>query len=103
MGATDFYKYQWGKTAQEAFDAARAAARWEYGHGGYTGTIAEKGEFAMIAKPDDAEPLTFARSLIDADDRRVCDKWGPAGCIDLGTDGAHPGMRNYLFFGIASD
>jgi len=31
-----------GKTAQEAFDAAVAQARHEYGHGGYTGTIAEK-------------------------------------------------------------
>jgi len=42
MGACDFYQYGKGKTLREAFDRAVTDAQWEHGHGGYTGTIAEK-------------------------------------------------------------
>lgn len=95
MGAETFTVRANGKTAKEAFAAAVAQAHYDYGHRGYTGSIAEKREFTMIQCPVGSDPAVFAEHLIDSDDRRVCDKWGPAGCIELGS-GA------YLFFGWAS-
>lgn len=44
MGADTFITIGSGKTFDEAFRAAVKQAQWEYGHGGYTGTIAEKGQ-----------------------------------------------------------
>jgi len=43
MGAADFTTIALGKTANEAFSAAIEDALYDYGHAGYTGTIAEKG------------------------------------------------------------
>jgi len=96
MGACDFCTTAKGKTAREAFRTAVDQARYEYGHGGYTGTIAEKDKFVMIPLPKDKEPADYAYELIEACDARIDDKWGPAGCFDLGS-GA------FMFFGIASD
>lgn len=95
MGACDFICRARGKTAQEAFDAAVRDAEWEHGHGGYTGTIAEKDEFVMIPLPKDVDPIDYASDLITKCDPRICDKWGPAGCFDLGNG-------EFLFFGLAS-
>jgi len=52
MGANIFYTYAFGKTAKDAFRDAVHQAQWEHGHGGYTGTIAEKHDFVMLPKPD---------------------------------------------------
>ena len=41
MGADTFFDEGHGKSAKLAFDAAVAQAEWDYGHAGYTGTIAE--------------------------------------------------------------
>ena len=101
MGACTFAVVEKGKSAQDAFDRATADARYEYGHGGYTGTIAEKDEFVMIKPDQDAttwnegEFFAYAYMLIEADDPRIDDKWGPAGCINMG-------RGEYLFFGWAS-
>jgi hypothetical protein len=106
MGASTFENIGRGKTAREAFDVLVATAKYECGHGGYTGTIAEKYSFTMIPLPTEVRSATdrkalrhlaldYAFKLIDDDDERVSDKWGPAGCLDLG-DG------EYLFFGWAS-
>lgn len=95
MGAQQFIEEAVGKTAKEAFQAAVSTAQYECGHGGYTGTIAEKHDFRMIPIAGDRSPHDVARAMLDADDRRVCDKWGPAGCIALGGD-------RWLFFGWAS-
>jgi hypothetical protein len=95
MGGETFSTKARGKTAQEAFATATAVARHEFGHGGYTGTIAEKEEFTMIAVPDGKDPADYADDLIQYDDPRINDKWGPAGCFDLGNG-------EYLFFGWAS-
>jgi hypothetical protein len=86
-------------SAKEAFRSAVDQARYEYGHGGYTGTIAEKGEFVMIGTaPDKQAASQMADDLIDNEDQRINDKWGPAGCIEVtGEDGG------WLFFGWASD
>lgn len=51
MGATNFDTTELGKTADDAFSRARDAAAHEYGHGGYTGTIAEKGSYRLVTPP----------------------------------------------------
>lgn len=95
MGAESFVTRSKGKTAQEAFGAARDEAADERGHGGYTGTIAEKHEFTLIEMPDGANVDNYCAELINSADERIDDKWGPAGCIDLG-------KGEYVFFGWAS-
>ncbi len=95
MGADSFIHKASGKNAREAFSAAVEDAAYWHGHGGYTGTIAEKSSFVMIDCPDDVDPEEYAEKLMDEDDHRIDDKWGPAGCIDLGEG-------QYLFFGWAS-
>ena len=62
MGASTFETMSHGKTAGEAFSAAVDAARYEYGHGGYTGTIAEKYDFALYTLP----PRVMAPKVIAA-------------------------------------
>lgn len=96
MGACDFTDYATGKTADEAFSACVKDAQYEFGHGGYSGTIAEKGSFiriATVATKDDGYKLAY--KLIADDDPRISDKWGPAGCIAVVEGG-------YIFFGWAS-
>lgn len=51
MGASDFFdraKRSNYKNIKEAFNSIVEEARYEYGHGGYTGTIAEKSEFKNV-------------------------------------------------------
>lgn len=104
MGACTFVDVKRGSSAKDAFEAAVSDAQYEYGHGGYTGTIAEKYTFVMIDPKKDgkntddwaqADYEDYAYKLVVDGDYRIDDKWGPAGCIDLG-DG------KYLFFGWAS-
>lgn len=95
MGADVFMTRASGKTAAEAFKNAVDSEAYEHGHGGYSGTIVEKRRFTKIAVPAGQKPVEFARKLIDDGDARVDDKWGPAGCIDLGGG-------EWLFFGWAS-
>lgn len=102
MGACVFEHWGFGKTAKEAFKQAHDEACYDYGHAGYTGTLAEKDSFIVIEMPngldkDDNDVVEeFARKLIDDDDERVDDKWGDAGCIKGKDD-------SYLFFGWASE
>jgi len=179
MGADTFTTAAKGGTAQEAFRAAQEEASYWHGHGGYTGTIAEKVDFAMIpdtgkelkARLDRAikglrelqrqlrepgkrnvadgfhalqrrvgahlnvdefvlrhgtkaeaqkelrrtatwlreikqrcrarmKPADVADVLLQICDRRVDDKWGPAGCIDLTPRKKRD--KEFLFFGVAS-
>ncbi len=97
MGACNFVSIASGATAEEAFIAAVREAEYEHGHGGYTGTIAEKDSLVMIQKQplEGKAALELADALINRFDPRIDDKWGPAGCIPL-TDGS------FLFFGWAS-
>jgi hypothetical protein len=95
MGATEFFTTAKGATASEAFKAAVKDAEYEHGHGGYSGTIAEKRSFTMIAVPKDQEPIAYANDLLDDDDGRISDKWGPAGCVKISDD-------EFAFFGWAS-
>lgn len=97
MGAESFMTKAKGKTAKEAFAAAQEQARYDHGHSGYTGTIAEKTKFVVIVPTTEYEklPEKFAEKLMDDCDARIDDKWGPAGCVSLGNN-------EWLFFGWAS-
>ena len=177
MGASQFITVAKGRTAEDAFRAAREEALYEDGHGGYTGTIAEKRGFVMIddtgarhkerltrsiaalkevarearapgafdprallrrvsgeagvqldawalegatkatfvkAVRGEIQRLTKVRArcrarmsgaelaelLLEIGDRRIDDKFGPAGCIDLAPKRKRD--REFLFFGWAS-
>jgi len=99
MGATNFVTKSKGKTAMESFKKAIKEAQWEHGHGGYTGTIAEKDSFIMIdyekEKKEFESPSDFIGRLMDEDDDRISNKWGPAGCIKF--------KDEWVFFGLASE
>jgi hypothetical protein len=111
MGATTYYQISAGETASTAFRSAVEDAQYQSGHGGYTGTIAEKSTFTMATA--DAlsrdEAFALANSLIDS---KYSDKWGPSGCICL-TSTARPNnyvsseptsyVPEFLFFGWASE
>lgn len=56
MGATFFQTLSFGKTAGEAFAASRQEALYRHGHDGYTGSIAEKGEFTELTLPARVTP-----------------------------------------------
>ncbi|SCG08138.1 hypothetical protein GA0115259_112443 [Streptomyces sp. MnatMP-M17] len=81
MGAYDFITPGSDQDVENAFLGAKEEAAWEFGHGGYTGTIAEKSDFVLVAdspmSPAAAEK--YAQHLLESDDERIRDKWGPAG------------------------
>ena len=106
MGAETFCRIGTGATAKAAFNDLVEDARYQNGNGGYSGTIAEKTEFKVIVPGDLPALFTddqarrqwfYARAdrYIDENDRRINDKWGPAGCMVI-KDG------EYMFFGWAS-
>ena len=105
MGGCTFITSGEGKSAQEVFDKLKKQAQYDYGHSGYTGTIAEKDSFTMIdfpvntlANEKERKPIVlyFINKMIDEGDPRIDDKWGPAGCIEWWPN-------CYVFFGWASE
>ena len=112
MGATTFVTTAKGTTADDAFRAATEDARYEYGHGGYTGTIAEKSEYRLFTLPEGMTPrqvirlalsgaptpeeLAGHRELLEQIAETADDKWGPAACLKTGEE-------EYTFFGWASE
>ena len=97
MGANTFYVISTGSSAQEAFYTAveRERSNFDDDYQGYSGTIAEKNSFVRIPLPENISPIEYSNKLIDTRDSRINDKWGPAGCFDLGN-------KTYVFFGWAS-
>lgn len=95
MGASDFMVTARGSTAREAFEYAVRRALYEHGHGGYTGSIAEKYDFVMFDVPEGQAPRDYANKLIADSKSVIDDKWGPAGCVKLSEE-------EFLFFGWAS-
>ena len=112
MGANNFETEEQGQTVNEAFLRARDHATYMYGHGGYTGTIAEKSEWLVIDLPEGVsidEAIRFIycveyneKAVPEAHRRwarrwadRVLDKWGPCGAIKSGDN-------QWTFFGFAS-
>lgn len=95
MGTIDFETISKAKGAKSAFNKAVKEARKSHGTGGYSGTIAEKSSFVMITVPEGEDPYKYANKLLDKEDSRIENKWGPAGCVKV-SDG------EFLFFGFAS-
>lgn len=88
MGATNFEVIATGKTAREAFLSAVDDARYWNGHGGYTGTIAEKSGFTEFVVPlaelperkrkmDSYDPKSKSR-VVTLVPERVIDRLGSA-------------------------
>ena len=98
MGATEFSAIAAAKTAVKAFAIAREEALYEEGHGGYTGTIAEKDSFRQVYPRADESPGACIARHEDAD--TFGDKWGPAGCVEI--EKLEDGTKRYMFFGDAS-
>lgn len=113
MGAEQYCEFGKGKTMSEAFVAVVEQALYEHGHGGYSGTIAEKGSVRDINMKV-PEPMIKARKgdvvqaaedfayylmeeAIDDPEKNVWwdDKWGPSA-------GFHVEGDIYCFFGWAS-
>lgn len=117
MGAAQFMTAARGESARAAFEEVTERARYESGHGGYSGTVAEKSSFVEIQPPAGFSPRGYANCLLEGsedgvpeearkkfqrDFEKVDDKWGPAGCVTLEPPaGDKPGR--YLFFGWASE
>ena len=88
MGANTFVEQGNGENPKQVFNALVEQACYEYGHGGYTGSIAEKGGDGLKRFPSD----------VDIDDILGGDtlsKWGRTGYIE-----EKKGV--YTFFGWAS-
>lgn len=89
MGASTFVSYKEGIDATKAFLAARDEAAFEYGHGGYTGTIAEKSGFRVLSQTPmsrrDAE--AFAEREMQNPSSVAYDKWGDAGAVPIAASG----------------
>jgi hypothetical protein len=93
MGAQMFEDDSMGPTASIAFDYAVQEAQYMSGHGGYTGTIAEKHGFKVVLPEENETPEACVDRHIELD--TFGNKWGPAGCVYLGG-------HKYRFFGWAS-
>lgn len=84
MGANSFLKIGEGSDAREVFDRLVSDAQYEYGHGGYTGTIAEKGGYGFTIVQRNPVTESEARMIAeDYDEQGRCDKWGPAFAVPL--------------------
>lgn len=59
MGATTFQTYGYGKDVREAFLQAKQDALYWSGHGGYTGTLAEKPGYHLFTLPPKVKPEKF--------------------------------------------
>ncbi|MDT7785579.1 MAG: hypothetical protein QOF58_3998 [Pseudonocardiales bacterium] len=92
MGATTFSTYGEGADVATAFRAAIEDAQYEYGHRSYTGTIAEKDSYVVIdaAPRSEGDAEALAAKLLDVDDDRISDKWGPAGAIAVRREPTDP-------------
>lgn len=111
MGAQTFETVAFGSDAKQAFQRAVSEACYMHGHGGYTGTIAEKHESRLFRRPEGSavetrEAMGWVRTLSTmAEGERAewldehvpegwrdvvlraapvyDDKWGPAVCMAL--------------------
>jgi len=115
MGAAQFFVRKVGqyRDAKDAFLEAKEEYAYEYGHGGYTGTIAEKNDFKRIEVPKGKDPYEYAQERLDAGDGFWDDKWGPAACVEV--DGKYlqnmrgerwkskKNFKAFFFFGWASE
>ena len=93
MGADTFRATARAKSASEAFDMLYDQAKYDHGHAGYTGTIAEKPGFRIFEPPEGMTPREFIHAIESdkiAYDEKVMelydDKWAPAVCVQIEED-----------------
>lgn len=111
MGATNFgVMVEMPKSGgiKKAFKKAKEEAFYIHGHGGYTGSIAEKETFTLITSRivNEDEVRDLAREAMHADDdpfdfNSIGSKYGPAGALKVRQDGI--GETLVYFFGIAAE
>lgn len=65
MGADQYMNIGKGKTAQVAFDKLVKQAQWEHGHGGFSGTIAEKHSIVLFPRPKGMRRATVLKAVRD--------------------------------------
>lgn len=76
MGADYANGYGTGRTPDEAFREAHDEAAWECGHGGYTGTLAEKDSYIYFGRlPARMTPERFEQLASDYDQFRQHGFW----------------------------
>ena len=63
MGASEYMNAGKGKTAQVAFDKVTENARWNHGHGGYSGTIAENRSMVEFPRPKGMRRATVIQAV----------------------------------------
>ena len=117
MGAETFMNIVTAESAREAFKTAHETACYEHGHGGYTGTIAEKSNYSMSKKPEGMDANEWLDKVEDFDEDEkdqehyralkhdfniYDDKWGPALCIDCGPAEEGSSKKKYVLCGWAS-
>lgn len=101
MGAERFDEYQNGTDAKLAFNRAHERACYDYGHRGYTGSLAEKSQFE-IRNGGKAVKLSEAEAFADNDlDENDHDKWGPAWALKIKADDSDH-IIGFYFYGYAS-
>jgi hypothetical protein len=79
-GGSDFSVFVKGTDARRAFEEAVKEARYESGHGGYSGTIAEKSGYKI--RKSTPMSMEVAGDFVDSDLEHN-DKWGPAFAVPV--------------------
>jgi hypothetical protein len=132
MGASDFHdqvRKREGLTMAQAFDEAHHNAKYDYGHAGYTGTIAEKPGYVTITLPDgwtstklwnalheveelgwrlagdpekEIPPFLLAQELIKAVGRTTAESWAQTMSDKWGPAIGFETTEHFEFFGYAS-
>lgn len=107
MGADQFESHSALPTLRDAFAEAQQQAAWEHGHGGYTGTMAEKHDCRSFTLPEGKTSSDVIDALEDwtgapkptwlphGIEEAYNDKWGPAVAVRSDDGG-------WDFFGYAS-
>ena len=71
MGATEFADDNFGKTVGDAFNKQCDSDQYNFGHSGYTGTLAEKDGFVLLNRPPRIRADRLKDIIIDAE-RWMC-------------------------------
>lgn len=106
MGAEYFEEYGEGLDADEVFTNLVSKAQYDFGHAGYTGTIAEKNKFETVS-----DPRLLVKNIngylpeihdwaVDYDSLYPHDKWGAACHIPVKNESEN--IIGHFFFGWAS-
>lgn len=87
MGANEFHNLAEGPDVATAFSNAYDQAVHEHGHGGYSGSLAEKRDYVVMVQQPVSQVAAYAlaRQFLEDQDERIDDKWGPAGAIPVCT------------------